>query len=296
MAIKTPKDNLILLPKEVLEKLRGASAEELKTLIYLFAEPESTASDAARETGLTVAQVEAACAFWRGAGVFADAAQPKKKVASDSSAYRNYDSATLSDAVENNGDFALVCQFAGERLGKQLNKNDLSTLFYLFDYVGLPAPVICGITEYCCAKEKKSIQYIFKKSLSLYEDEGVDSYDKLEAYIARMEAIRSNIGQLRRLFGMGERALTPKEEKLYNCWFGEWGFSFEMVKLAYEKTVDNISKLDFKYMNSILRRWHESGYETEEDVNSGDSAKNSGTQSSFDEDEFIEAALAKGFE
>lgn len=295
MAIKTPQDNLIIIPKEVEGKLRGASAEELKTLIYLFAEPESSLSDCARETGITVAQAEAAVAFWRGAGIFEDSAAAKKKTASDSAVYRNYDSETLSSAIEKNADFALVCRFAGERLGKQLTKNDLSSLFYLFDYVGLPAPVICGITEYCCAKEKKSVQYIFKKSLALY-DEGIDSYDKLENYIARMEAINGNIGRLRRLFGMGDRELTAKEKKLYGCWFGEWGFSFEMVKLAYETTVDTKGSLNVNYMNGILRRWHESGFETEEDVKNGESGKQGGTQSSFDEDEFIEAALAKGFD
>lgn len=300
MAIKTPRENLIIMPKEVAGKLRGASAEELKTLIYLFAEPESSVSDCAREVGITVAQAEAAVAFWRGAGIFEESsAKGRKKTASDSAVYRNYDSETLSSAVENNADFALVCRFAGERLGKQLNKNDLSSLFYLFDYVGLPAPVICGITEYCCAKEKKSVQYVFKKSLALY-DEGIDSYDKLEEYLARMEAINGNIGKLRRLFGMGERELTAKEKKLYGCWFGEWSFSFEMVKLAYETTVDTKGSLNVSYMNGILRRWHESGFETEEDVKNGESGKPKGTpdgtRSSFDADEFIEAALAKGFD
>lgn len=299
MAIKTPRDDLIIIPKEVAGKLRNASAEELKTLIYMFAEPESSVSDCAREIGVTVAQVEAAAAFWRGAGVFADAAQARKKTASDSAVYRNYDSETLSSAVENNADFALVCRFAGERLGKQLTKNDLSSLFYLFDYVGMPAPVICGIIEYCCAKEKKSVQYVFKKSLALY-DEGIDSYDKLESYLARMEAINGNIGRLRRLFGMGDRELTAKEKKMYGCWFGEWGFSFEMVKLAYETTVDTKGSLNVNYMNAILRRWQESGFETEEDVKNGESGKQNrtpnGTQSSFDADEFIEAALAKGFD
>lgn len=293
--LKTPADSLIILPKEILPKLKTASLEELKTLIYFFAEPEAAISDAARETGITVAQAESAYAFWRGAGIFSESEAPKKKAASDSSLYRNYDSATLSDAIEGNEDFALLCRVAGDCLQKQLTKNDYSSLFYLYDYVRIPAPIICGIIEDCCANEKKSLQYIFKKAIGLFE-EGIDTYDKFEAYLARRAAVNSDIGRLRRLCGMGDRALTTKEKKLFDCWFGEWMMSFELVQLAFEKTVDSTGKLSTTYMNGILRRWHENGFATPEDVAKGEGSKAAGVEHSFEGDEFIEAALSRGFD
>lgn len=293
--IKIPSDSLIILPKEILNKLKTASAEELKTLIYYFAEPETSVSDAARETGLTVAQVESAVAFWRGAGIFTEAEAPKKQVASDTSAYRNYDSATIADAIEKNTEFALLCRVAGDNLQKQLTKNDYSSLFYLYDFVRIPAPVICGIIEDCCANEKKSLQYIFKKAVSLYED-GIDTYDKFEAYLVRRASINSHIGKLRKLMGMGDRALTAKEKKLFDCWFGDWQFPFETVQLAYEKTIDATGKLSTTYMNAILRRWHESGFETPEDIQKGEASRSPDLEHSFEGDEFIEAALSRGFD
>lgn len=292
--IKTPSESLIILPREILEKLKTASLEELKTLIYLFAEPEATTSEAARETGITVAQAESAASFWRGAGIFSETAAPKKKAVSENTPFRNYDSETLSSAIEKDNDFSMVCRVAGDRLQKQLTKNDYSTLFYLYDFVRIPAPVICGVIEDSCASSKKSLQYIFKRALALYDD-GIDTYDKFEAYLARREAINSNIGRLRKLFGMGERELTAAEKKLFDIWFGEWAFSFEMVKLAYEKTIDTTGKLSTSYINGILRRWQESGFATPEDVASGDASRTGGTASSFEVDEFIEAALNRGF-
>ncbi|MBE6693121.1 MAG: DnaD domain protein [Ruminococcaceae bacterium] len=295
MAIKTPKDGLILLPKqEVLGGMKNASAEELKLLIYMFAEPDAAISDAARDLGITVAQAESAFAFWRGAGVFQDAEPTKKKAATDTSSYRNYDSATLSKAIKDNEEFSLVCRVAGDRLQKQLTKNDYSSLYYLFDFVGIPAPVICGVVEMCTSMGKRSLQYIFKKALALYE-EGIDTYDKFEIYLAKREAINSNIGKLRKLCGMGDRALTPKETQLFDCWFGDWKFPFETVKLAYEKTIDTTGKLSTTYMNGILRRWHESGFETPEDIAKGEASRNTGVESSFEGDEFITAALKRGF-
>ena len=168
-------------------------------------------------------------------------------------------------------------------------------MFYLYDYVRLPAPVICGIIEDCCAKQARGLQYIFKKALALYED-GIDTYDKFEAYLSRREVINSNIGKLRRLFGMGDRELTAKEKKLFDTWFGEWAFSFEMVEFAYEKTIDTTGKLSATYINGILRRWHESGFATIDDVKNGDASRPTGNDSSFEVDEFIEAALSKGFD
>ena len=40
MKIKTPSDNLILLPMEVLPRVKNASATELKVLLYLYAKKE----------------------------------------------------------------------------------------------------------------------------------------------------------------------------------------------------------------------------------------------------------------
>ena len=295
MGIKNPADELIILPKEVLSNLKNASADELKTLIYYFAESEASASDAARELGMTKAQVESACAFWRGAGIFVESVEKKKHIAADTSVYRNYDAATLSNAVEHNSDFSMVCKIASDKLEKMLTKNDISALFYLYDFVRIPAPIICGVIEFCCANGKKSIQYIFKKATALYED-GIDSYEKFELFLARVASVNSNIGRLRKLCGMGERALTAKEQKLFDCWFGEWGFPYETVELAYEKAVDATGKLSTNYMNGILRRWHEEGFVTVEDVQNGDKGAGAGSNVSFEGDEFIEAALSRGFD
>ncbi len=295
MAIKTPIDSIILLPRDILPHIKSASAEELKILIYLFAHPEANIVDAARETGVTVAKAESAVSFWRGAGVFAEAEAKKKAVAQDTSVYRNYDSATLSKAYETNSDFALICQLASEKLEKQLTKNDMSSLFYLYDFASLPAPLICAIIEDCCANGKKSPQYVFKRALGLYED-GIDDYNKFEQYLAKRELLNSNIGKLRRLCGLGERALSSKESKTFERWFTEWAFPFETVELAYEKTVDAKGSFSVAYINGILQRWHDSGFVTADDVKNGDIKKTAGTDSSLESDEFIEAALTRGFE
>lgn len=292
--IITPADGIITVPRDVLNNIKTASAEELRLLLYLFAEPEADIATAARETGLTAAQAESAYAFWRGAGVFVEGSV-KKQVAKDASMYRNYDSETISDRRDNDSGFGMVCDCAGEKLGKILTKNDYSSLLYLYDFVRMPAPVICGVIELCCSEGKESLQYIFKKTVGLY-DEGIDTYDKFESYLARRAEINSDIGKLRKLCGMGERELSTKEKTMFDTWFGEWRLPFELVRLAYEKTVDAKGQVSFPYMNSILRRWNESGFASVEDVAKGEASRKQDGSASFTGDDFIEAAMNRGFD
>ncbi|HOJ47751.1 MAG TPA: DnaD domain protein [Bacillota bacterium] len=289
--VKTPCEDLIILPRAVQKHLKNAGETELKVLIYLFANPDFTAGEAARELGLTVSEVEAAVAFWRGAGVVElTSAKEAKKSSANISLYQNYDSDVLSNAIEKDGEFRELCNAVGDLTERILNKNDYNSLYYLYDYVGLPADLICGIAQYCKQEKKFSMQYMMKTALGMYE-EGIDTYEKLEQLLAKKEKAKTGIGMLRKLCGMGDRELSAKENEYVNNWFIRWDMPFDLIKLAYDKTVDNTGKVKFSYMNSILKCWYENGYRTAEDVAAGD--KKECVESSFDADEFFEAAVKR---
>ena len=48
------------------------------------------------------------------------------------------------------------------------------------------------------------------------------------------------------------------------------GFSPEAVALAYDKTVLKCHELKWPYCNGILKRWHEAGLHTIEEIRAGD--------------------------
>jgi DnaD/phage-associated family protein len=67
---------------------------------------------------------------------------------------------------------------------------------------------------------------------------------------------------------------------------------------AYEITVDSTSKPSIPYANSILERWYAEGYRTLEDVDAALAEykrKKAGDGSSFDVDEWFEAALKRTY-
>ena len=299
MKIQTPKDNLILLPMDVLPRLKGATGTELKVLLYLFAKKEADTPELAMQLGITPAEAEGAIAFWRGAGIIEpDESAEKKPVPPSTSLYKAYDSQTIAQYRDDNAPFRACCDMVGEAFGKQLTKNDYSSLLYLCDYVGLPPEMVSGIAAYSVSRGKRSMQYLMKTALGMYEQDGIDTYEKFERHIAKLEQIHSSIDRVRKLCGFGDRELTSKESTLLKTWFEKWDLSFELIRLAYEKTVDTTGKVSLPYMNGMLKRWYESGFTTPEDVKTKDAKPTGGSENASygDSDAFFEAALKAGFE
>ena len=68
------------------------------------------------------------------------------------------------------------------------------------------------------------------------------------------------------------RPPAPSEEKYLIAW-QEMGFQPEAVALAYDKTVLKCHELKWPYCNGILKRWHEAGLHTPEEIQAGDRPK-----------------------
>ena len=102
------------------------------------------------------------------------------------------------------------------------------------------------------------------------------------------------------MFGMGGRALTTKEKKYIASWIEKMNFSIEMIRLAYDKTVDVTHEPSCAYANGILERWYADGIDTPEKVKDADERRSAdkamSTGSSFDNDDFFEAALRRSYE
>ena len=72
------------------------------------------------------------------------------------------------------------------------------------------------------------------------------------------------------------------------------GYSLEIVKLAYEITVDKTHEVNFNYMGKILENWFAKGCKTLDDVKSANKKPSvPQTTDSFEVDDFFAAALKK---
>ena len=283
--------NDVSLPEKLGEYVVNMSPEEsgeLRVLVYILAkEGETEASEIAEKLGMDETDVISAVSFWRGMGLVnagkkgtskpaASKKQEKKSLLPSSvrdTDTRTYTGEEIASILQKKPEVASLLDFAQSRLEKVFSPSDVAKLVYLEDYILMTPPMIMKIIDYCVDMDKKSMRYVEKTALSIY-DEGVENYAALEEYFEKKKKSKSEEGIVRSIMGIGERNFTAAEKVHISKWFGEYSSSEELITLAYEKTIASISKPSVPYMSKLLQRWHENGYKTSADVANGSSAAN----------------------
>lgn len=308
---KAYPDSLLVLPGEVLSKIEEASDSEIRILLYLAG--KLSAGGATEEEILSYLsdafsreEVLSALSFWRGCGVLkADGKKsapvtpkkgpsektPAKVIDADEAPF--YTSADLAAAAESQPDFKNLVSFAEGRLEKVMNQSELARLYSFLDYLKMPLDVVMLVIEDCASRDKKGLRYI-TKLLNVFQDEGIDTYEKAEAYFVRRKESQLYENIVRSLFGLGTRKLTSAEETCVSTWRTKFCYGEEMLNLAYEKTANTAKTPSIKYMHKILESWYQNGVTTPEETEKLKSAPGTVADKSYDLDDFFEQAVSKG--
>ena len=203
-------------------------------------------------------------------------AQPADEVEPQPPEYTMND---IAAALGSGSTFSALADEVERRLGKKLSTADLKTLYALFDHLALPPEVILLIVGWCTTELERKYGAGRKPFLSQirreafrWAREGVDTAERAEEHLQRLLRLRSREGELIRLLDLPQRPLVEREQKYIAAWL-EMGFDNEALRLAYEKTVMGTASksMDWRYMNGILRRWHEKGLHTVAQIQAGDS-------------------------
>jgi DnaD/phage-associated family protein len=189
-------------------------------------------------------------------------------------------------------------------LGKMLNKNEIAHIVSMYEYLRLSPEYIEKMFDYCIKTDKKSVVYIARMVYSMFEND-ITTVEELESHLAKEEIKNDILYGIKELFGIGARALTSKEKNSFTKWIEEYDMSFEMIKEAYEITVDRTGESAIGYMGAILKRWHSEGFTTVEETKAeAESYKASQKEKenkdkkqlgNFDEDEFMTAAIKRSY-
>lgn len=177
----------------------------------------------------------------------------------------SYKSAEIDAAAERNSVLSGMFYQAESILGHMLSGNEMELLYSFYDWLGLPCEVIVMLLSYAAKLGKTGKRYLETVAID-WADKGIDTFDKAEEYISRLEEIHSNEHKIRSVLGIYDRSLTQTEKKYIKAWTEELNVSPELVSLAYDKTVENTGKLSWAYMNKILTSWHDSGIKDPEGV------------------------------
>ena len=166
-----------------------------------------------------------------------------------------------------------------EKLGKKLNSNDSQILANLYDCVGLPCDVIYLLLNHCLERAERKYGAGRKPTMRQIEKEGYywarqGLFDQESAaqYLRDYEAKRGLTAQYMKVLGIGGRPPVVSEERYIRGWI-DWGFDTDTVAMAYDKTIFYKKELNWRYLNGILRRWHENGWHSVAAVEQGEQQK-----------------------
>ena len=269
----------IVLPAQQADRLigRGDGDAALLYLCLLRADRGVTAQELQRRLKWSQLRLHAAETALQELGLIDR--PPEQKPPEPAQERPVYTADDLTDLLTGDADFRMLVPQTEEKLGKRLKTADLQILAGLYDDLGLPADVIYLLVCHCVARSEERYGPGRRPTLRQIEKEGYHwaqrglfDQESASRYLRDWNVRRSAMSRYMQVLGLGDRRPVESEERYITDWMDK-GFPPETVALAYDKTVFYKKELNWRYLNGILRRWHENGWHTEEEVRQSDSRK-----------------------
>jgi len=199
-------------------------------------------------------------------------ALPPKEVKPEPEEPPSYGITDVNLAMQEGSPFSHLVSELERRLGRRLSPSDLQTLLILYDYLALPPEVILMLSNWCMeeiekkyGKGRKPTLNQIKKEAFRWHRQGVDTLEGAETHLHSLTLRRDGANRLLPLVGIVGRTAVEAERRYLEPW-AEMGFEDEAIRLAYEKTVLKKQSLNWPYMNSILRSWHQKNLHTKAEI------------------------------
>lgn len=319
------QQEVLTLPGSVLS-YSDADATQLRVLLWLASDIglAEKPKQLAKLADCNAREATAAVQYWLSRGVLtadtdgaiptmataavasAEVTAPKKKHLQRADELPLYTTVELAELLENRASMRVLVDEAQNILGKMLTHAELNILIGLTDYLGMAEESVLMLLAHCKKMGKTNLRSIEKYAIRL-ADEGITDPAALEEEIRTAEAVHSFEGEVRALFGMKSRALTTRENKMLRAWV-QFGYDIEVVRRAYELTVNATNDPSPAYANAIIERWHADGLHTLAEIDASIEAQRNKREgkankkdasttlgNSFDTDDFFEAALRRSF-
>ncbi len=310
------KHEILTLPSEIVsEKLSTATADELRVLLAVMLEREFTVSELAAKLDMTENALRRAISAWESYGALTlesstdnamTAAEKKREILKDgkktlpSPTLPHYSSDEIASVMERTTGSSELLDSCQQTLGKIFNTTETAIIIGLVDYLSLTPDYILLLCSHAANIQKKSVRYVEKMALDLF-DRDIITYAALEEELGAIEQRASMEHFIRDLFGIGGRTLIKKERDFIADWVGKYGFGRDMIRAAYEVTVEKTKEPNMNYANAVLQNWYAAGLKTPEDVEAAEAQraanrpKDVPAGTSFSTDSFFEAALQRSY-
>ena len=273
------------------EHLRLADGDFIKVLLCILSGNSSTADSEQLSalSGVKEKRVNDAVHYWADLGVIRVEGIPQaERPAAPASAPASvkpslpvreknvrsslkYSPKDLANKLNDNEDLRLVVTEYEKIKGTLIKDNEIMAFINLIEYYGFDAQSLVLMIEYCHKLGKNSIAYLEKMAKDWF-DRDIVTYPDVEAEIIRQSMMRSFEHKAAKAIGLEGKPSANQSEKI-KLW-NEKGISIEMLKIAYDKCMDAISKPSFSYISKIVENWFNEGITTADAVKEKDKVRN----------------------
>ncbi len=265
----------------------GAAAQRLITsgsgdaaLLYLYilsAGGRCDLEDAAMKMQRTNRQINAAMDILLRLGLVSNAQRPRVLERPDE--LPEYTMSELERAANKVPEFRMLKDEVQRVLGHFLSTNELKTLYGIYDYLGLSPEVILQLVNHCLSEYERrygterpvTMRYIEREAF-VWEREGIFTLEQAEEYITSLRRRSDAEARVARLLGITGRAASKSETRYISSWCA-MGFSDDAIAAAYDRTVLRTGKLSWRYMDTILRSWHDDGLHDMDAIDAAETRK-----------------------
>ncbi len=255
------------------------SADELAVKVYLYLlchlnDANLTVENTAVSLGVTDEKVIKALKYWHEQSVitfedadgmcsveftaldsYSTAAQVQDVPAEENKSFAEPPKYLVKDinaALKTDKNVRDMFVIAEQLLCKPLNHNDMKIMYSFYDWLKLPIDVIVMLLEHCTSIKKMDLRYIEKVAIT-WADNGIDNFEKANIYIKGQAKLARAEKKVKRIMQISGRDLTERETEFVRTWLQEYKATEANIKEAYEITVMNTGKMNFKYMDAVLK-------------------------------------------
>ena len=176
--------------------------------------------------------------------------------------------------LRQNDEFTMLLYIVQRYLSRIFSQTDSETVAYLYDVLKMPAELIEYLAELCAQRGKTSLRYFESIALDWYRN-GITTVEQAKE---RGTSPSAEEYAVMKAFGLKGRNPGTEEQKLMRKWFGEYGFTKEIVQEACGRTLLRTHEPSFPYADRILADWHKAGVRTMEDIRRLDDGARQGRQ------------------
>ena len=252
------------VPVSIVDKYLDAPETELRLILFLLRNTNRSflTEDICEKLAVDEKRLKNAFDYWVSKGILfrlRDKYVLDRPRVTASDAIK-YSAERISERIEADSKVLFLYKQAETALRRPLTPEISSAILSLVDFVGLPPEVALLLIQYC-GDEKKSLHAMVSTGIE-WSEKGIDTFEKAENHLKELKERKETENRVSRLLGISGRKLTNDEKTVFVKWSEDFGFSPEVINFAYETSVKNTGKYQYKYMDKVLSAWKEKGYTT----------------------------------